>query len=201
MQPTPPKIPRALSDNKWPHFFYRRLVSVFRCFGFFISSLRTSSYWISWLTEDVSSCGSHDCGGTPVAPDCGGTRNGDDSFHSRAAVTPSGADLKLCSDNCCAEKPPDSREQAEAPAQEDDEPCSCCSGDDIDDKPTIITREGSIALQDLPTRATRGRRCCGAACCMSPVRRGRRSKLLWKAKRVPVLHWNRPRTSQFCPHR
>ncbi|KAK0200341.1 E1-E2 ATPase-domain-containing protein [Desarmillaria ectypa] len=137
-------------------------------------------------STDVSSyCGSHDCGGTPLAPDCGGTRNGDDSFHYRAAVTPSGADPKSCSDNCCAEKPPDSSEQTEAPAQGDEQLCSCCLGDDIDEKPTIVARGGSIELQGLPTRATRGRRCCGAACCTSPIRRGRRSKLLWKAKRVP----------------
>lgn len=104
--------------------------------------------------------GSHDCDGTLATPDCGGTRQG----------TP----------------PPDLRPQIEAPAQEL-EPCSCCSGDDVDDKPTISTREGSIALQGLSTRTTiRGRRCCGAACCVSPKRRGRRSKiLLWKVKRAP----------------
>ncbi|PBK98528.1 heavy metal translocatin [Armillaria gallica] len=114
-------------------------------------------------STDVSGCfGSHDCGGTPATPDCGGTRHGDD-----AAL-------------------PDLRAQIEAPAQEP-EPCSCCSGDDVDDKPTISAREGSIALQGLSTRATaRGRRCCGAACCASSLRRGRRSKILsWKVKRVP----------------
>ncbi|KAG7439234.1 heavy metal translocatin [Guyanagaster necrorhizus] len=79
-------------------------------------------------SKDVSTCcSSHDCGGTPAAPDCGGTRNGD-------VVTPSGADPESCSDNCCAEKPVSSA-QTEAPAQEDDQPCSCCSGDDNDDKP------------------------------------------------------------------
>ncbi|KAK0187216.1 E1-E2 ATPase-domain-containing protein [Armillaria mellea] len=114
-------------------------------------------------SADVSGCfSSHDCDGTLATPDCGGTRHGDDAAS------------------------PDLRSQIEAPAQEL-EPCSCCSGDDLDDKPTISEREGSIALQGLSTRATiRGRRCCGAACCASPKRRGRRSKVLsWKVKRAP----------------
>ncbi|KAG7440147.1 heavy metal translocatin [Guyanagaster necrorhizus] len=83
---------------------------------------------------------------------------------------------------------PASSAQTAAPAQEDDQPFSCCSGDDNDDNPVIVGREGSIALQGLglSTHAkVCGRRCCGAACCTSPIRRGRHLKFLWEAKRVP----------------
>ncbi|KAK0200340.1 haloacid dehalogenase-like hydrolase-domain-containing protein [Desarmillaria ectypa] len=69
------------------------------------------------------------------------------------------------------------------PAQEADQPCSCCSGDDnIDDKPVATSKVESIALQTLSIRSkTSGRE----SCCGSPVRRGRRSRFLWKKKRVP----------------
>ncbi|KAK0187218.1 E1-E2 ATPase-domain-containing protein [Armillaria mellea] len=77
------------------------------------------------------------------------------------------------------------------PPQEVDLPCSCCSGeDDIEDKPALTTpKPESIALRTGASSVrskTSGREsCCGAPCCKIPVRRGRRSRFLWKRKTAP----------------
>lgn len=151
---------------------------------------------IAMASSDVDSC----CG----LPDCGIRRSEESCSNSREAAE-SQPD-SCCADSCCAEPP---LEPAIQPAQEAGQPCSCCSGDDdIDDKPAATPKAESIALQtrtlsirsskfshqtfctslctDLTTTETSGREpCCGAPCCKTPVRRGRRSRFLWKRKTAP----------------
>ncbi|KAK0429735.1 E1-E2 ATPase-domain-containing protein [Armillaria borealis] len=128
-------------------------------------------------SSDVDSC----CG----LPDCGNRGSEESCSNSREAAE-SQPD-SCCADSCCAEPP---LEPAIQPAQEASQPCSCCSGDDdIDDKPAATPKAESIALQtgtlSIQSKTSGREPCCGAPCCKTPLRRGRRSRFLWKRKTAP----------------
>lgn len=137
--------------------------------------------------SDVDSC----CG----LPDCGNHKS--EESHSSSVAALATESQPVCADSCCTDSCREAEQALEPtippnqPAQDVDQPCSCCSGDDdIDDKSVrAIPKAESIALQTraLSIRSkTSGREsCCGAPCCKTSVRRGRRSRFLWKRKTAP----------------